>query len=67
MHLNSDVNNTVNNDRMPKKNRGFLRGAWERRGRAGTPRGGGGSLVRKGEKNTVKTIYLNTQNAKIFY
>ena len=29
--------------------------------------GAGGGLVRKGEKNTVKTIYLNTQNAKIFY
>lgn len=53
MHMNSDVNNTVNNDRIPKKNRGFFLGE-----------GGGG--VRKGGKNTVKTIYLNTQNAKIF-
>ena len=63
MHLNSDVNNTVNNDRMLKKNRGFLWGGW------GEEEGEGGcrGLVRKGEKNTVKTIYLNTQNAKIFY
>ena len=38
-----------------------------RRGRAGAPGGGGVCWVRKGEKNTVKTIYLNTQNAKIFY